>query len=278
VLGQTLLLLTCGLFVGSNDEAVQDFAQLEGVWRFALVQVDGKKQPEVPFATNKMIIGKDGSYIVIQGPRVTRGSIRLNPASAPKQYDVTITTGLLKGRTFPGIYELEKDRWRICLPLGGKDRPAALASNPGSGLMLQILERERQTVKEASIEASRLELSGTWQAESYALDGKKASADDLKKIKLVIDAHGKSEAFRDGQVFIASTTKLDPTQNPMTIDVTFTEGDSKGKTALGIYRIEGDLLTICRSAPDQARPTMFASTPGSGHTLMTYKREKQETR
>jgi uncharacterized protein (TIGR03067 family) len=181
-----------------------------------------------------------------------------------------------RSKTSP--YELEKDRWRICLPLRSKERPVALASKPGSGLMLQILEREKQTVQKAYIEASRLEFSGTWQAESYALDGKKASADDLKKIKLMIDAHGKAEVLRDGHAFIASTTKLDPTQNPMTIDVTFTEGDLKGKTSLGIYKIEGDLLTICRSAPDQARPTEFASLPGSGHTPMSYQREKLKTR
>ena len=55
---------------------------------------------------------------------------------------------------------------------------------------------------------------------------------------------------------------------------TYTLGDLKGQTAPGIYKIEDDLITICRAAPGQARPTTFASEPGNGHTLMTYKREK----
>jgi hypothetical protein len=54
----------------------------------------------------------------------------------------------------------------------------------------------------------------------------------------------------------------------------YTEGDPKGRTALGIYKIEDDLLTICRAAPDKPRPDAFAAKPGSGLTLMTYKREK----
>jgi uncharacterized protein (TIGR03067 family) len=98
----------------------------------------------------------------------------------------------------------------------------------------------------------------------------------MKKIKLLFDAEGKATAVREGKPFLAGTTKLDPSANPMTIDVTYTEGDIKGRTAAGIYKIEGDLLTICRSAPDQLRPTGFASQPGSGHTLMSYQREKTE--
>ena len=144
--------------------------------------------------------------------------------------------------------------------------------------MHQVFKREKQEVKEALVGAGRLELAATWQAVSYSLDGKKAAAEELKNIKLTIDAEGKTAAMRDGQVFIASTTKIDPAADPMSIDMTYTAGDSKGRTALGIYKIEDDVLTICRSAPDKARPTAFASAPGSGHTLMTYKRDQAKAK
>jgi uncharacterized protein (TIGR03067 family) len=261
-----------------GDLARKEHAHLAGVWRFALVQVDGKKQPEAPFPANKMILAKDGTYAVVQGKRVTRGTLKLDPAKDPKHYDPTIATGRLKGLTFPGIYALDGDTLRLCFPLRSKDRPTVLASEPGSGLMLQVFKREQQGVKQALIEAGHVELAGTWQAMAYSLGGKKASDEDMKKITLSIDENGKSSALRSGRVFIASTIKIDPTCTPMTLDVTFTVGDDKGKTALGIYKIEDDLLTICRSAPDQARPTEFSSRPGSGLTLMSYRREKGSTK
>ena len=88
-----------------------------------------------------------------------------------------------------------------------------------------------------------------------------------------MDAEGKFRAMGDAKVFIAGTATIDPSQEPMSIDLTYTEGDPKGTKSLGIYQIEGDLLTICRAAPGKDRPTEFSSKPGSGHTLMTYKRE-----
>ena len=94
----------------------------------------------------------------------------------------------------------------------------------------------------------------------------------MKKIQLVIDADGKFRAVREGKDFIVGTTAIDPTQGPMSIDLTYTEGDPKGTNSLGIYQIEGDLLTICRAAPGKDRPTEFSSKLGSGQTLMTYKR------
>jgi uncharacterized protein (TIGR03067 family) len=276
VTGYIWLALAGALVIGLHDDDLtkKEHARLVGVWSFTLVEVDGKKQPQVPFATNKMILATDGSYAVVQGPRVTRGTLKLDSTKEPKHYDPTIMTGRLKGLSVPGIYQLEDDTLTICLPLRSKDRPAVLASKPGSGLMLQIFKREKQSVKEAMVEAGRLELAGTWQAVSYSLDGNKASDEDMKNIQLVFEANGKTRALRDGQVFIASTTTIDPSSNPMTIDMTYTEGDPKGRTALGIYKIEDDLLTICRAAPDKPRPDAFASKPGSGHTLMTYKREK----
>jgi uncharacterized protein (TIGR03067 family) len=275
-----LLVLAAGSLIGfdNQDAAKKDLARLEGVWSFARVEVDGTKQPDVPFATHKMMITKAGEYAIVQGPRVTRGTIKLDPAHTPKHYDVTISTGPKRNTTVLGIYELSDDTWKVCLPFGGNERPAALASAPGSGLLFFTFKREKQELKEAMIQAARLELAGTWQAASYALDGNKAPDADLKTIKLVIDADGKTTALQDGKMFIASTTTIDPAVKPPAIDIAYTAGDAKGRTSLGIYKIEDDVLTICRAAPDKPRPTAFDSQPGSGHTLMSYKRDKAKTK
>jgi uncharacterized protein (TIGR03067 family) len=262
------------LTASAEDDAGREYSRLQGVWSFALVEVDGVRQPEPPFENNKLIISKDGRYARIQGPRITRGTLKLDPTQTPKHYDVTITEGPNKGLVTPGIYEVAGDTYRICLPLRGKDRPSGFVSQLHSGLLLFVFKREEKDPTPALIGVARQEMTGTWQAVSYVLRGEPASEEEMKKVKLTIDASGQAVAVSDGKVFIAGTTRIDPTQSPMTLDVTYTEGDIKGRTALGIYKIDDDVLTICRAAPGKPRPTQFTSTPGSGLTLMTYKREK----
>jgi uncharacterized protein (TIGR03067 family) len=280
VTGSIALGLAYGLVLGAvyEDAVMNDAARLEGVWRFARVEVEGLKQPEAPFETNKLVVFKDGRYVIVQGTRITRGVVKLDPTRAPKHYDVTIATGPRKGLIAQGLYELEGDTFTVCLPFRSKERPAELVSKSGNGCLLHVFQREKQDIKEVLAAAGRLELTGTWQAISYALNGSKATTEEMKKVQLVIDAEGKATARNDGTVFIAGTIKIDPAQEPMTIDVAYTEGEPKGKTSLGIYKIEDDVLTICRAAPDHARPTEFASKPDSGLTLMAYKREKATTK
>ena len=122
--------------------------------------------------------------------------------------------------------------------------------------------------KESAIKKARKEMEGTWQAVSYALDGKKAADEDMRKIQLMIDLDGKFKARREGKTFIAGTTTIDPTSKPATFDIVFSEGDAKGQTSRGIYKIEGETLTICRAAAGKDRPPEFASKPESGHTLL----------
>jgi uncharacterized protein (TIGR03067 family) len=275
-----LLLLTTGLLTrfGDAEAATKDLARFEGVWRIALVEVEGVRQPDASFVAHKVIIGNDGVFVVVQGPKVTRGKFKLDPTQTPKRYEQTITHGPAKGRAFSCIYEIDGDTYKLCGSFRGGPPPAVFETKPGSGLIFQVLARTKQSVKDALIEVERGEPAGTWQAVSYALDGNQASSEDMAKIKLSIDPEGRATALREGQPFIAATSIFDPTTNPMKVDFTYALGDLKGQTAPGIYKIEDDLLTICRSAPGRARPAEFGSKPGSGHTLMTYKREKEQAR
>ena len=53
---------------------------------------------------------------------------------------------------------------------------------------------------------------------------------------------------------------------PQTIDFAHAESELKGKTWLGIYKLDGDTLTICDNAPntDKGRPSAFETSSGSG--------------
>ena len=62
----------------------------------------------------------------------------------------------------------------------------------------------------------------------------------------------------------------------MTIDLTFTQGEDLWKASRGIYKIEGNMLTICRAAPDKAHPAEFASAPSTGLSFKTYRRDQQK--
>jgi uncharacterized protein (TIGR03067 family) len=261
-----------GPAVNADDYAGNaELARLEGVWSFVVVKVNGKEQPRGGHEADRMIIQRDGRFAVVQRPQITHGTLSVDPSKTPKQYDVHIATGRIKGLVVPCVYEIAGDTLTLCMPLG-KQRPTEVASKPGDAHLFEVFKREQRDVKPALVAAGRRELTGTWQSVTYALGGKQASADDIRRISLVFDREGKTQALRDGKVFIASTTQIDPTADPATIDITFSSGEVKGGTALGIYKIEDGVLTICRADPGQARPAVFSSDPGNGWTLMSYRK------
>ena len=79
---------------------------------------------------------------------------------------------------------------------------------------------------------------------------------------------------RDNRVLYRGTFKANHARKPAHIDFRNGEGEAAGKTWLGIYRLEGDDLTIVDNAPDTSkpRPAQFTTTPGSGHVLLAFKR------
>ena len=68
-----------------------------------------------------------------------------------------------------------------------------------------------------------------------------------------------------------STTKIDPTKTPKTLDYSFTKGPVKGMTSLAIYELKDDTFTVSAAEPGKDRPTELSS---KGNTLVVHKRKK----
>ena len=116
---------------------------------------------------------------------------------------------------------------------------------------------------------------GTWKWVSIEMEKMKLSADALEhpRLKLMGDKFTVTE--ENANATFGGTFKVDPSKKPKTIDVTFGDGPEKGKTALGIYELEGDTYKVITDPEGKSRPTEFAVKPGSGHVLQVLKREKK---
>lgn len=114
-------------------------------------------------------------------------------------------------------------------------------------------------------------LQGTWTSIAFEAAGMSfETKDDPKRSEAKITITDNSYQRGDQGSF-----KIDPAKNPKQIDFMPTDGQFRGKTLLGIYSLDNDILKICESAPSKGtRPTEFKTAPGSGTVLFTYKRAK----
>lgn len=119
------------------------------------------------------------------------------------------------------------------------------------------------------------EHQGTWRVVSFQRNGQKTPDDLARSITRTV-AKDHVVWKRDGKSFAGTKVVLDPSQSPRHIDVLPDGGPSFGKRVLGIYKQDGDDLTICMADADAPRPTQFDAAEGSNHTLITLRREKAE--
>jgi uncharacterized protein (TIGR03067 family) len=117
-------------------------------------------------------------------------------------------------------------------------------------------------------------LQGTWQVVSATSKGEKVPAEDIAELELVIDGD-KISVREKGKVQERMMFKIDPAKRPRAIDFTHTDGPKKDKVDHAIYQLDGDNLKICvNEESGGARPTAFASSAGSSHSLIVLKRAK----
>jgi uncharacterized protein (TIGR03067 family) len=117
-------------------------------------------------------------------------------------------------------------------------------------------------------------LHGTWTATKAERNGKEA--DDVVGHRLSFTRNRFQIQSKERKLLYAGFVRMSPNAKPAAIDFEHTEGALKKKVWKGIYKLDGDTLTICDNAPDlkKGRPTAFEAKSGSGHVLITFKRTK----
>lgn len=114
-------------------------------------------------------------------------------------------------------------------------------------------------------------LAGVRTCVSATIDGRPLAEEAARQLKLTLTAD-RFKTERGGQVLFDSTYKTDPAKNPPQIDMVGTEGELKGKPALGIFKLDANQLTLCYVMPGSPRPLGFESPPQSGAFLIVWKR------
>ncbi|HKI36657.1 MAG TPA: TIGR03067 domain-containing protein [Gemmataceae bacterium] len=118
----------------------------------------------------------------------------------------------------------------------------------------------------------RAKLEGTWKLVSYEEDGKAMSAEDVKKVSLMVK--GDKFTLKLPEETVEGSSKRDATKKPKEIDTTPAKGRFEGKTLLGIYELSDDTYKACFAPPGKDRPKEFSSKKESGNILFVFKREK----
>ncbi len=136
-----------------------------------------------------------------------------------------------------------------------------------AGLLLAADEPKQGASKKAAKD-ELAHFQGTWHAVSWEENGDKRSADDVKKVQLIVK--GDQWTLKNGDDELRGTMKVDPTTTPKHFDATTDSGD----TVQGIYELKGNQLKQCWAAPGQDRPKSFSAKADSGHTLVTLMRGK----
>ncbi len=113
-------------------------------------------------------------------------------------------------------------------------------------------------------------IQGQWTVQQAQRDGKDASPEARDKMTVKIDGNKLTIDDTESARAESAELTLDPSKSPATVELKVTRPGHQ-ETLQGIYKIDGDMLSICWTKNGGARPTEFATKAGSDQVLFVLK-------
>ena len=120
-------------------------------------------------------------------------------------------------------------------------------------------------------------LQGSWKAVALEAGGMPLPKELVPDFTYTIAADGKATG-KMAKTEYAATMTVNPKSDPKTIDNVHESGPQKGKKQFGVYKLEGDKLTVCMTAPGAAvadRPKDF-TTKDTAYVVFVFERVKED--
>jgi uncharacterized protein (TIGR03067 family) len=119
-----------------------------------------------------------------------------------------------------------------------------------------------------------IKIDGSWTATGGNFNGKKIPDDVFPKIMATISfKDGKYSSTVMGKEEESGSYTVDAKKKPAHVDLTITAGKDKGKTQVGLVKIDGDVMTFANAKPgSKDRPKDFEG--GDGISVIILKRNK----
>ena len=274
---------------------VDRLRSMEGTWAFRSLDVDGSTVPASMLTNSFLLI--DGDRFRMESPEATYdGIFTIDVEAAPHRIDIDFVDGPEAGNRCEGLFELDGDRFTLCLGLVGAPRPERFATTPGSGHALERLDRIERArpagvdggtpptsqpnsatvMAEANFETSITpilqQLQGEWVPLELITSGTPMQASYFPfgsrihsgvEIKIVFG----------GQTMVHAKVRFHEAATPVEVDYFNLAGNAKGTISLGLFRWEGDEAVYCMAAPGAPRPSDFTCSKESGRILSRWKRK-----
>jgi uncharacterized protein (TIGR03067 family) len=138
------------------------------------------------------------------------------------------------------------------------------------------LEADAPRGEDAAAKALQ-QFQGTWTLEAVEANGMKLDAQAMKnagqEIILIVREARFTLKLKRGDM--EGTLTLDATRQPRAYNAKGTDPEGMTHEVVGIYKIDGDTLTVCAVAAGKERPTEFKADAGSEAVIQVFKKNKQ---